>query len=123
MERVLGIGGVFFRAADPESLSRWYAEHLGVDPPPASYDTSSWRQEGGATVFSGLPEDSSHFPADRTWAVTFRVRDLDAMTSQLLRAGIEVQRDGATYPNGVFATLVDPEGNGIQLWEAAGSDA
>ena len=30
MERVAGIGGVFFRARDPEALVAWYAEHLGV---------------------------------------------------------------------------------------------
>jgi hypothetical protein len=31
MERVTGIGGVFFRSKDPEMLGRWYATHLGVD--------------------------------------------------------------------------------------------
>ena len=40
---VLGIGGLFFRAADPDALSAWYREHLNVgagcitspDAPPA----------------------------------------------------------------------------------------
>lgn len=74
MERVTGVGGVFFRAHDPELLTRWYAEHLGVDPPPASYDGSSWRQRAGPTVFAAMPTDSEHF-GDRTqqWAVNFRV--------------------------------------------------
>lgn len=123
MERVLGIGGLFFHAADPEGLSRWYAKHLGIEPPPGAYGESSWRQQGGATVLSGLSADSGHFPAGRTWSVTFRVQNLDAMIEQLHRAGIRVQRDDERYPNGVFATLEDPEGNGIQLWEAAGADA
>ena len=26
-ERATGIGGVFFRARDPEALRSWYAEH------------------------------------------------------------------------------------------------
>ena len=30
MERVVGIGGVFFRAKNPEALRAWYAEHLGI---------------------------------------------------------------------------------------------
>ena len=30
MERVLGVGGVFFKARDPKALAAWYAEHLGV---------------------------------------------------------------------------------------------
>jgi glyoxylase I family protein len=38
MERVTGIGGLFFRARDPDALARWYADHLGIDPVPASYD-------------------------------------------------------------------------------------
>jgi hypothetical protein len=31
VERVVGIGGVFFRANDPDALRSWYAEHLGID--------------------------------------------------------------------------------------------
>lgn len=30
MEKVTGIGGLFFRAHDPAALGRWYQEHLGV---------------------------------------------------------------------------------------------
>lgn len=30
VERVLGIGGVFFKARDPKALAAWYREHLGV---------------------------------------------------------------------------------------------
>jgi hypothetical protein len=31
MERVLGIGGYFMRAADPAALSAWYRDCLGLD--------------------------------------------------------------------------------------------
>ena len=31
MEKVLTFGGVFVRASDPKGLSRWYADHLGLD--------------------------------------------------------------------------------------------
>ena len=51
MERVAGIGGFFFRARDPEALGRWYAAHLGVPRPPASYDDPDWWQAEGPTVF------------------------------------------------------------------------
>ena len=30
MTRVTGIGGVFFKARDPEKLREWYREHLGI---------------------------------------------------------------------------------------------
>ena len=31
MKRVTGIGGIFFKAKDPETLWAWYKEHLGID--------------------------------------------------------------------------------------------
>ena len=30
MARVIGVGGVFFKAEDPESLGAWYEEWLAV---------------------------------------------------------------------------------------------
>jgi len=123
MERVTGIGGVFFRAQDPERLAGWYAEHLGVDPAPESYEASSWWQQPGPTVFAAMPADSDHFGSpERCWSVNFRVADLDAMFRQLRSAGVPVDVDPEGYPNGRFASLQDPEGNGVQLWQPAGAD-
>ena len=31
MKRVIGIGGIFFKASDPEKLAAWYKKHLGFD--------------------------------------------------------------------------------------------
>jgi glyoxylase I family protein len=124
MESVTGIGGIFFRARDPESLTRWYDTNLGVAPPPASYDQSSWRQEAGPTVFAPMAEDSPHLAtAPGTWSINFRVRDLDAMIAQLRDNGVQVSEHEESYSNGRFAELADPEGNPIQLWEPAGADS
>ena len=121
VEQVTGIGGVFFRANDPEALSRWYAEHLGVSVPPTSYDGPVWEPDGGPTVFAPFPSDSEYFRRpDQQWAINFRVRDLDAMVQQLRRADIVVDVHETPYPNGRFAELIDPEGTPIQLWEPAG---
>lgn len=123
MERVTGIGGLFFRASDPTELGRWYERHLGVGLPPESYAERSWEQESGPTVFAPFPVDSEHFRRpEQQWSVNFRVRDLDAMIRQLRAAGIEVEPHDEVYPNGRFAELVDPEGNPIQLWQPAGAD-
>lgn len=118
MEKVLGIGGLFFRSAEPDKLARWYAEHLGVDPVPTDYETPAWRQEGGSTVFAPFPAETDYFGDEsRQWMINFRVGDLDAMIAQLEAAGVAVTRDPETYPNGRFARLHDPEGNPIELWE------
>lgn len=121
MEKVLGIGGLFFRARDPQALARWYAERLGVTEMPQDYESAAWRQSGGTTVFAPFDEASDYFgDPDKRFMVNFRVRDLDAMVTQLLSADVAVTVDRETYPNGRFARLVDPEGNPIELWEPAG---
>lgn len=123
MERVTGLGGVFFRAEDPEALADWYATHLGVDPVPTEYGARSWWQQAGPTVFAPMPADAPHVRAPgHGWAVNFRVVDLAAMVAQLREAGVEVEVDPETYPNGTFADLHDPEGNPVQLWQPAGVD-
>jgi len=120
MEKVTGIGGLFFRAHDPASLAKWYQQHLGVLPVPKSYAGPVWKQEAGPTVFAPFPEASDYFgDARKVWMVNFRVKDLDKMAAQLKAAGIEVKIDPQSYPNGRFARLHDPEGNPIELWQPA----
>jgi glyoxylase I family protein len=121
MEKVLGVGGLFFRAKDPASLGRWYKEHLGIALTPASYEDHPWRTEAGVTIFSPFPETSHYFGNPKQmWMVNFRVRDLDKMATQLRAAGIPVDVDPKVYPNGRFARIHDPEGNPIELWQPTG---
>jgi predicted enzyme related to lactoylglutathione lyase len=123
VEKVTGIGGLFFRARDPSALGRWYQEHLGVTLTPTSYGELPWCQEAGPTAFAPFPEQTDYFGDPRqSWMINFRVRSLDAMTAQLRAADITVEMEG-DYPNGRFARLNDPEGNPIQLWEPGGPDS
>ena len=118
MHKVTGIGGFFFRARDSDALDRWYSENLGIDPVPTTYDAEGWRQEAGETVFTAMPGAMDQFGApEKVWGINFRVSDLDGMVEQLRAAGSEVTVDPETYPNGRFASLTDPEGNPIQLWQ------
>lgn len=121
MEKVNGIGGLFFRSDDPAALAGWYETHLGVTRTPDTYDAPCWRQAAGETVFAPFARDTDYFGrADNQWMVNFRVNDLDAMVVQLRGAGITVDVNAETYPNGRFAHLNDPEGNRIELWEPKG---
>ena len=120
MERVEGIGGFFFKAQDPKALGQWYSDHLGVSGVPTAYGQEPWQQAAGPTAFAAFPATTKYFgAAEQRFMLNFRVRHLDAMVAQLRRAGIEVDVDPKTYPNGVFARLSDPEGNPIQLWQPA----
>lgn len=118
MERVDGIGGVFFRARDPEALRRWYAEHLGLEDGP----DGAWNPREGPTVFAPFPESTERFGAGKQWMLNFRVRDLDAMLAQLRGAGVAVEDELQEHQGiGRFAWLSDPEGNRIELWEPDGT--
>jgi glyoxylase I family protein len=117
MEKVTGIGGFFFRAKDPKSLSKWYSDHLGI----SAETQQPWQQEAGTTAFTPFPESTKYFGNDsKVWMLNFRVRDLEAMAAQLHGAGIHVDIDPQKYPYGRFAHLQDPEGNPIELWQPAG---
>jgi glyoxylase I family protein len=117
VQKVLGIGGLFFRAEDPAGLARWYETHLGIALVPTSYEEEPWHQEAGPTVFAPFGKDTTYFGRpEQAWMINFRVADLEAMVAQLRAAGITVE-EPETHPNGHFARLHDPEGNPIQLWE------
>ncbi len=121
--KVLGIGGIFLRATDPEELAAWYRRHLGIaatrsgEPDPDGNWT--WRQEAGDTVFAMFARDSDYFAADRQVMFNFRVAGLDALVVRLEAAGIAAERRAEWDHPDVrrFARIHDPEGNPIELWE------
>ena len=119
MEKVSGIGGFFFRASSPDTLSDWYETRLGVNPVNYEYTGQpDWVQDRGETVFAPFPKDTDYFGRpEQQWMLNFRVDDLDAIVRQLRRLGEIVAVESKTQPNGRFARLNDPEGNPIELWE------
>ena len=114
MERIVGIGGIFFRARDPEALRRWYGEHLGIDVQEwggASFD-------GGQTIWSIFPAETDYLgPSGQQSMVNYRVSDLDAMLAQLREAGASVEEKVDESEFGRFGWATDPEGNRFELWE------
>lgn len=117
MEKVTGIGGVFFRSPDTDALRQWYARHLGVGG-----DEPFWQQNAGPTVFEPFQQDTEYFGrSSQQWMINFRVADLKAMIKQLEAAGIAVEtRAEWDSEVGRFARIHDPDGNPIELWEPPG---
>ena len=117
MERVLGIGGYFLRAADPESLAAWYRECLGLDVD----EHGLWHQQPGGTVFATFEHDTDYFGTrDQQTMLDFRVGDLDAMLDQLRSQGADVEGEVQEMDGvGRFGWVTDPEGNRIELWQPA----
>ncbi len=117
MERVLGIGGYFMRAADPEALSLWYRECLGLD----ADENGLWSQGPRPTVFATFEAETDYFGSRAQRAMlNFRVRDLDAMLAQLRSKGAEVTEQTQSMDGvGRFGWVSDPEGNRVELWQPA----
>ncbi len=117
MEKVLGFGGLFFRAKEPQALAEWYRDHLGIDLVPQGPDDPPWMAQGGATVFAPFAKDTTYFPASSSFMINFRVKNLDAMIDQLNAAGVAAKHTEDMPGVGRFAQLTDPEGTPIELWE------
>ena len=114
VEHVLGIGGYFMRATDPAALGAWYRDFLGLDA-----DSSGlWLQEVGPTVFATF-EPETDYLGSRTQQtmLNFRVRDLDAMLTQLRAKGADVEDAQHMEGVGRFGWVTDPEGNRVELWQ------
>ena len=45
MEKVTGIGGVFFKSPDPKTLQQWYVDNLGIEPDEGGYVSFVWREK------------------------------------------------------------------------------
>lgn len=117
MERVLGIGGYFVRAADPAALSAWYRDCLGLD----ADENGLWQPEAGPTVFAAFESGTDYFgsPGQPTM-LNFRVRDFDAMLEQLRVKGAVVAEETQDMDGvGRFGWVTDPAGNRIELWQPA----
>lgn len=121
---VEAIGGLFFRARDPERLGAWYREVLGIGPGQAAEGAGepeawTWRTLGGPVIFAPFNADSDYFAPDKAFMLNLRVSDLSAMIADLRNHAIEI----ITNPEwdqpdvGRFARIHDPEGNAIELWE------
>lgn len=117
MERVTGIGGIFFKANDPVALATWYEKHLGVKVE-ATFGGAifEWGDADGSTVWAPFKADTTYLGA-KTFMVNYRVRDLAAMLAQLRDAGVKVDDKMDDTPQGKFGWAEDPEGNRIELWE------
>jgi predicted enzyme related to lactoylglutathione lyase len=125
MKQVTGIGGVFFKANDPEKLGEWYRKHLGLeveDYGGVSFWENSPSNENpkrqAFTIWSPFAADTDYFaPSEKPFMINFRVANLDELLAQLRRDGIQVDERTEKSEFGYFGWAMDPEGNRIELWE------
>ena len=117
---VTGVGGVFVRSANPKRLAAWYRDVLGI--PLEHWGGALLRYDAPGhplvAVWSAFPTGSRQFkPSTREFMINFAVDDLDAMLARLREKGIPVI-DRQEDENGRFASILDPDGTKIELWQA-----
>ena len=119
MEKVTGIGGVFFKTRDPEAMADWYRRNLGI----ASNDGNAifeWRDPQGGegqTVWALFPANTDHLgPPSTSFMINYRVADMTGLLEELRKAGVNIEKT-EDHEYGRFAWITDPEGNRIELWE------
>ncbi len=123
MNRVTGIGGIFFTARDPKALQAWYKRHLGIDVQDWGGTAFRWtdaegKPVGGMTVWSIGPAEGDAFaPSAAPFMVNYRVADLHALLAALREEGCDVLEKVDESEYGKFGWVMDPEGNKVELWE------
>jgi len=70
VEKVTGIGGLFFRAHDPKALGSWYQQHLGVSLTPSSYEEPVWSKRQASRLPTTHSEATWCFPQARFLTAT-----------------------------------------------------
>jgi len=122
MKRVTGIGGIFFKAADPKALTAWYRDHLGLDVSQWGGSVFKWGGDNspeGMTIWSPFAQDTDYMaPSSSSFMINFRVDDLDALLDALRSEGCNVLDKTETSEQGKFGWVMDPEGNKVELWQA-----
>jgi predicted enzyme related to lactoylglutathione lyase len=129
MNRVTGIGGIFFKAKDQQALLAWYRQHLGIDVQAWGGVMFRWHLPAkpnlhGGTAWSIFPASSTYFaPSTAPFMVNYRVENLHELLALLRAEGCEVDSKTEESEYGKFGWVMDPEGNRVELWEPPPSDS
>ena len=123
MQRVTGIGGIFFKATDAPTLRAWYKQHLGIDVQTWGGAAFTWTNSGGqpvagTTTWCVASTQSDQFaPSTATFMINYRVEDLHALMKVLREEGCNVLEKTDDSEYGKFGWVIDPEGNKVELWQ------
>jgi predicted enzyme related to lactoylglutathione lyase len=123
MKRVTGIGGIFFKSKNPETLRAWYKEKLGIDVQEWGGAAFDWKgphnPDGvGTTAWTLFAADTDHFaPSSASFMINYRVDDLPALLAVLRAEGVQVHGEVEESEFGKFGWVTDPEGNKVELWQ------
>ncbi len=117
---VTGIGGVVVVSKNPRALAVWYRDMLGISLEPWGGAMFRYNAPGHPpyTVWSSFSKGAKEFAhSRRDFMLNLSVDNLDALCTRLRAKGVAIFERQST-PYGKFASVVDPDGTKIELWEA-----
>ena len=123
MKRVTGIGGIFFKATDATSLQAWYKRHLGIDVQDWGGAAFTWTDADGQPVWRNddlvhrTAQGDQFAPSQASFMINYRVEDVRALVAVLRDEGCNVLEKVDESEYGMFAWVIDPEGNKVELWQ------
>lgn len=120
--KIIGIGGIFFKAKSEENLKAWYQNNPGLvlNPYGATFEMRHSKNPEKAKYihWNIFPNDSEYFkPSDKEFMINYRVQEIEGLVQKLKNSGVTVIDKIVTFPYGKFVHILDPEGNIIELWE------
>ncbi len=116
MASIIGFGGAFVRANDPEALYSWYELHLGLMKFGGAFAFPA-STERGQVIFAFFKQEDEYFPTAQKAMINLQVDDLDGVLDRLIAAGVTVDPKRESYDFGKFGWCTDPEGNRVELWQ------
>lgn len=126
MARIVGLGGVFYKASDPKARKEWYAKHLGIRPGDGYEGVEMrWRRPDDPdhqemSLISFFDQDTEYLgKAGHGFMINFVVDDIEGMIKKLQDEGCDTDGKIVDEGYGKFAWVTDPDGVRIEMWQPA----
>ena len=122
MAKITGLGGVFYKVADPAATAAWYKDTLGLS---GEHGIMLFHRNDTPDAFgllTAFEAATDYFaPSSLPFMINLRVDDLDGLISDLEAKGVAILgRQDEAY--GKFAWIVDPDGVKIELYQQADAE-
>jgi hypothetical protein len=107
------LGSILLGTSNPERLQAWYNAALAPEQ-----DEFGWMNFGGIRVLiDGRSDIAEKNPEPGRTILNFHVGDARATAAHLNELGVSWLVEVEERENGLFGTLIDPDGNYVQIIE------
>ena len=120
LEKVTGIGGIYFKTENPKETKAWYKKNLGlaIDAHGSSFYWKDDNNLTGLTQWTPFDQKSNYFnPSTTPYMLNFRVKNLETLLKNLQKEGIQIVEQLTELNTGKFAWILDINGTKVELWE------